>query len=119
MFSVSAPLASAFQQDGGGKESVLKVQGSGGTVCPLAATCAETDYFLDGDLSEMIEDFSDGRIQFAFLKVKDPNTSLPKYALIGWCGEGVPERTKGYFTSHLNTVSKTLSVGVLACNQEA
>ena len=30
VFSVSAPLANAFQQDGGGKESVLKVQSTGG-----------------------------------------------------------------------------------------
>lgn len=31
LFSVSAPLVNAFQQDGGGKESVLKVQSTGGT----------------------------------------------------------------------------------------
>lgn len=30
VFSVSAPLANAFQQDNGGKESVLKVQSTGG-----------------------------------------------------------------------------------------
>lgn len=28
--------------------------------------------------------------------------------LIAWCGPGVPERTKGYFTSHLSAVSKIL-----------
>lgn len=56
----------------------------------------------------MIEDFNEGRIQFAFVKVKDPNTSLPKNVLIAWCGGGVPERTKGYFTSHLNAVAKVL-----------
>jgi hypothetical protein len=31
IFSVSAPLVNAFQPDAGGKESVLKVQGTGGT----------------------------------------------------------------------------------------
>lgn len=30
IFSVSAPLANAFKQDAGGKESVLKVQSTGG-----------------------------------------------------------------------------------------
>ncbi|KAI0204747.1 hypothetical protein F4808DRAFT_309221 [Astrocystis sublimbata] len=90
LLSVQAPLANAFQ-DNSNKESVLKVQTTG-----------------DGELDDLIEDFSEGRIQFAFLKVKDPNTGLPKYALIAWCGEGVPERTKGYFTSHLNAVSKVL-----------
>ncbi|CZR53783.1 related to ABP1-actin-binding protein [Phialocephala subalpina] len=91
IFSVSAPLVNAFQQDSGGKESVLKVQDKG-----------------EGELIDMIDDFSEGRVQFAFVKVKDPNTTLPKYVLIGWCGEGVPERTKGYFTSHLAAVSKIL-----------
>ncbi|KAH7413327.1 hypothetical protein BKA64DRAFT_703432 [Cadophora sp. MPI-SDFR-AT-0126] len=91
VFSVSAPLVNAFQQDSGGKESILKVQSTG-----------------EGELIDLIEDFSEGRVQFAFVKVKDPNTTLPKYVLIGWCGEGVPERTKGYFTSHLAAVSKIL-----------
>ncbi|KAL9085356.1 MAG: hypothetical protein Q9165_007647 [Trypethelium subeluteriae] len=90
LFSVSAPLANAFQQDSG-KESVLKVQTTG-----------------EGELADLVEEFSDGRIQFAFVKVKDTNTALPKCVLIAWCGEGVPERTKGYFTSHLTAVSKLL-----------
>ncbi|KAI1107598.1 hypothetical protein F4804DRAFT_296504 [Jackrogersella minutella] len=90
LFYVQAPLANVFQ-DSGSKESVLKVQTTG-----------------SGELEDLIEDFNEGRVQFAFLKVKDPNTGLPKYALIAWCGGGVPERTKGYFTSHLNAVSKVL-----------
>ncbi|KIW17002.1 hypothetical protein PV08_04193 [Exophiala spinifera] len=89
VFSVSAPLANAFQQDSANKESVLKVQSTG-----------------EGELIDLVDEFSDGRIQFAFVKVKDSNTGLPKCALIAWCGEGVPERTKGYFTSHMNTAAK-------------
>ncbi|KAJ4860224.1 variant SH3 domain-containing protein [Trichoderma breve] len=61
LFSVQAPLVNAFQ-DSGSKESVLKVQSTG-----------------DGDLTELIEDFSEGRIQFAFVKVKDPNSGLPNH----------------------------------------
>ncbi|KAJ5112087.1 hypothetical protein N7532_000132 [Penicillium argentinense] len=91
LFSVSAPLVNAFQQDSGNKESVLKVQSTG-----------------DGELEDLIEEFSEGRVQFAYVKVTDPNTGLPKNVLIAWCGEGVPERTKGYFTSHLASVSKFL-----------
>ena len=65
---------------------------------------------LDGELADLIDEFSEGKVQFAYVKVKDPNTELPKNVLIAWCGEGVPERTKGYFTSHLATVSKFLHV---------
>lgn len=90
VYSVKAPLANAFTNDSG-KESVLNVQTTG-----------------EGELVDLIEEFSDGRIQFAFVKVKDTNTGLPKNALIAWCGEGVPERTKGYFGSHLGAVSKIL-----------
>ncbi|KAF2035973.1 hypothetical protein EK21DRAFT_53267 [Setomelanomma holmii] len=90
VFAVAAPLVNAFQGDGG-KESLLKVQSTG-----------------EGELIDLVDEFSDGRIQFAFVKVKDPNTSLPKNVLIAWCGEGVPERTKGYFGSHLTVVSKLL-----------
>ncbi len=61
-------------------------------------------------MTDLIDEFSDGKIQFAFVRVRDPNTSLPKYVLIGWCGEGVPERTKGYFTSHFAAVSRVLHV---------
>ncbi|KAF9889481.1 hypothetical protein FE257_007190 [Aspergillus nanangensis] len=91
VFSVSTPLVNAFQRDAGNKESVLKVQSSG-----------------EGELSDLIDEFSEGKIQFAFVKVICPNTGLPKNVLIAWCGEGVPERTKGYFTSHLSAVSKVL-----------
>ncbi|KAK3337357.1 hypothetical protein B0T19DRAFT_396988 [Cercophora scortea] len=90
LFSVQAPLLNAFQ-DSGAKESILKVETTG-----------------DGELADLIEDFNEGRIQFAFVKVKDPNTGLPKNVLIAWCGGGVPERTKGYFTSHVAAVAKVL-----------
>ena len=116
VFAVSAPLVNAFQQDGAGKESVLKVQTTGGWPSNFirAACVSSADCPTEGDLVDLIDEFSDGRIQFAFVKVRDPNTSLPKYVLIAWCGEGVPERTKGYFTSHLAAVSKVLHVGHLS-----
>ncbi|EAQ92503.1 hypothetical protein CHGG_00738 [Chaetomium globosum CBS 148.51] len=90
LFTVQAPLLNAFQNTGA-KESVLKVETTG-----------------EGELADLVEDFSEGRIQFAFVRVKDPNSGLPKNVLIAWCGGGVPERTKGYFTSHVSAVSKIL-----------
>ncbi|KAK2068732.1 hypothetical protein P8C59_003360 [Phyllachora maydis] len=91
LFSVQAPLVNAFQDAGTTKESLLKVESTG-----------------DGELADLVDDFNEGRIQFAFVKVKDPNTGLPKNVLIAWCGGGVPERTKGYFTSHAAAVAKVL-----------
>ncbi|EFX05428.1 actin-binding protein [Grosmannia clavigera kw1407] len=103
LFSVQAPLLNAFQNSGA-KESILKVDGTG-----------------SGELEELVEDLNDGRIQFAFVRVQDPNSGLPKNVLIAWCGGGVPERTKGYFTSHLTAVSKILHgyhVQITARSQE-
>ncbi|CAG8629815.1 7597_t:CDS:10, partial [Ambispora leptoticha] len=74
----------------------------------------------DGGLEELEDEFNDGKIQFAFVRVKDPNTELPKFVLIGWvkyhvphvrlsrCGDGVPETKKGLFNSHFNEVSNFL-----------
>ena len=76
----------AFQQGPGGKESVLKVQSTGGEPAGTAGTfLREADIeSLEGELVDLIDEFSDGRVQFAFVKVKDPNTALPKNVLIGW-----------------------------------
>ncbi|KAI7899309.1 uncharacterized protein BX663DRAFT_522154 [Cokeromyces recurvatus] len=60
----------------------------------------------DGGLEELNDEFSDGKVQFAYAKVIDPNTELPKFVFIGWCGSGVPELRKAFFNSQLNDVSK-------------
>ena len=90
IFAVQAPLASAFQNDSG-KESILRLFRTG-----------------EGELAGMADEFSEGKIQYGFVKVKDPNTTLYKSVFVAWCGDGVPERTKGYFSSHTAAVQKLL-----------
>jgi len=51
---------------------------------PAWVFCETDTPSAEGDLSDLVEEFSDGRVQFAFVKVKDPNTTLPKSALIAW-----------------------------------
>ena len=41
----------------------------------------------EGELVDLIDEFSDGKIQFAFVKVKDQNTALPKSVLVAWVGQ--------------------------------
>ncbi|KAF9542786.1 hypothetical protein EC957_001684 [Mortierella hygrophila] len=55
----------------------------------------------DGGLEELEDEFMDGKIQYAFARIIDPNTELNKFILIAWCGDGVPESKKGLFNSHL------------------
>ncbi|CAN6674751.1 actin-binding protein [Trichomonascus vanleenenianus] len=56
------------------------------------------------DLSEFVEEFDDGKIQYGLARVMLDN--LPKIVLVGWVGEGVPERTKGYFNAHFSSVAR-------------
>lgn len=37
-----------------------------------------------GGLEELEDEFNDGKVQFAFCRVKDPNTKLDKFVLISW-----------------------------------
>jgi hypothetical protein len=60
-------------------------------------------------LDELEDEFNDGRVQFAFVRVKDPNTKLDKFVLIAWLGEGVPDARKGLFPSHSAAIAKHLS----------
>jgi len=63
----------------------------------------------DGGLDELIEDFNPGKIQYAFLKVEDPKTSLPKFVLINWQGETAPGNRRGICAMHLHDVEKFMS----------
>ncbi|PPQ71153.1 hypothetical protein CVT24_009834 [Panaeolus cyanescens] len=78
-----------FTYEGGTND--LKVQGTG-----------------NGGLEELEEEFSDGRIQYAFARVIDPNSKLPKFVQINWCGDGVPEAKKGLFHTHSGAVARYL-----------
>lgn len=51
---------------------------------PLSPKAQLLIFFAEGELTDLVDEFSEGRIQFAFVKVKDPNSSLPKNVLIAW-----------------------------------
>ncbi|ORY81918.1 hypothetical protein BCR37DRAFT_23832 [Protomyces lactucae-debilis] len=59
------------------------------------------------DYDEFPDEFSDGRLQYAFLKVTEPNSQLPKFVLVGWCGDGAPR--KGIFQQHFASVAGQLT----------
>merc|ERR1712098_908182 len=63
----------------------------------------------DGGLDELIEDFNPGKIQYAFLKVEDPKTSLPKFVLINWQGETAPGNRRGICAMHFHDIEKFMS----------
>lgn len=75
----------------------------------------------DGSLAEMAEDLNSGSIMYAFCQVQDPKTSLPKYVLINWQGEGAPVVRKGMCANHIRSVCdflKCIHVTVNARTEE-
>lgn len=54
----------------------------------------------------MIEDLNSGKVMYAFVKVNDPKTSLPKCVLINWQGEGANTVRKGICANHLRDVER-------------
>ncbi|KAL2911976.1 actin binding protein [Polyrhizophydium stewartii] len=88
ILSESDPLNWAILSYSGGTND-LKLFGSG-----------------DGGLEELKDEFEEGKIQYAFARVVEPISGLPKFVLIAWCGDGVPVAKKGLFHHHVNDVVK-------------
>nr|CAD7426260.1 unnamed protein product [Timema monikensis] len=74
-----------------------------------------------GGVEELTEDLNSGKIMYAFCKVMDPKTSLPKCVLINWQGEGAPHARKGTCANHVHEVTnffKGVHVTLNARNEE-
>ncbi|KNC72049.1 hypothetical protein SARC_15403, partial [Sphaeroforma arctica JP610] len=74
-----------------GKTSTLKVLETG-------------DDGLDG----LNYSFSDGAVQYAFAKVTDTKTNLPKFVFISYAGEGAQQHRKGAMHTHMDDITKVL-----------
>jgi hypothetical protein len=61
-----------------------------------------------GSLDDLAEEFNDSQIQFAFCRVIDDDSRLPKFILINWCGDGVPVAKKALVSSHLIDIRQQL-----------
>lgn len=62
----------------------------------------------DGGLEEMVEELNSGKVMYAFCRVEDPNSGLPKYVLINWTGEGVNSSRKGLCANHVLSMANFL-----------
>ncbi|XP_030324536.1 drebrin-like protein isoform X1 [Calypte anna] len=73
----------------------------------------------DGGLEELVEELNSGKVMYAFCRVRDPNSGLPKYVLINWTGEGVNDVRKGACANHLSTVANFLKGAHVTINARA
>ncbi|XP_078095791.1 drebrin-like protein B isoform X2 [Mustelus asterias] len=73
----------------------------------------------DGGLEELVEELNSGKVMYAFCRVKDPNSGLPKFVLINWTGEGVKDARKGLCANHVSTVANFLKGAHVTINARA
>ncbi|XP_050972919.1 drebrin-like b isoform X3 [Labeo rohita] len=73
----------------------------------------------DGGLEELVEELNSGKVMYAFCRVKDPNSGLPKYVLINWTGEGVKDARKGQCANHVSSIANFLKGAHVTINARA
>ncbi|XP_067279487.1 drebrin isoform X6 [Pseudorasbora parva] len=59
----------------------------------------------DGGLAEIAVTFDNTRIMYGFCSLKEPTAALPRYVLINWVGEDVPDARKCACASHVATIA--------------
>ncbi|NXD18228.1 DBNL protein, partial [Nothocercus nigrocapillus] len=67
----------------------------------------------------MVEELNSGKVMYAFCRVTDPNSGLPKYVLVNWTGEGVNDVRKGACANHVSTVASFLKGAHVTINARA
>ncbi|XP_059359160.1 drebrin-like b isoform X2 [Carassius carassius] len=73
----------------------------------------------DGGLEELVEELNTGKVMYAFCRVEDPNSGLPKYVLINWTGEGVKDTRKGQCANHVSSMANFLKGAHVTINARA
>lgn len=73
-------------------------------------------FCVDGGLEEMVEELNSGKVMYAFCRVRDPNSGLPKYVLINWVR---PALTQGFFSLKFFFFLKTTNIWRFQCGREA
>ncbi|XP_020511681.2 drebrin isoform X4 [Labrus bergylta] len=63
-----------------------------------------------GGLPEITLTFDSGRVMYGFCSLKEPNSALPRFILINWVGDDVPDARKCACASHVATIADFLQV---------
>ncbi|XP_053542962.1 drebrin-like protein B isoform X2 [Ictalurus punctatus] len=61
-----------------------------------------------GGLDQMVQELNAGKVMYAFCRVTDPNSGVPKFILINWTGEGVAGVRRGVCANHFNSMAHFL-----------
>lgn len=58
-----------------------------------------------GGLAEITLTFDNSKVMYGFCSLKEPTAALPRYILINWVGEDVPDARKCACASHVATIA--------------
>ncbi|XP_077362025.1 drebrin isoform X6 [Festucalex cinctus] len=58
-----------------------------------------------GGLAEITLTFDSARVMYGFCSLKEPNAALPRYILVNWVGDDVPDARKCACASHVATIA--------------
>ncbi|XP_035034784.1 drebrin isoform X2 [Hippoglossus stenolepis] len=61
---------------------------------------------VGGGLPEITLTFDNGKVMYGFCSLKEPSAALPRYILINWVGEDVPDARKCACASHVATIAE-------------
>ncbi|XP_076876039.1 drebrin-like a isoform X3 [Brachyhypopomus gauderio] len=61
-----------------------------------------------GGLEEMVQELNSGKVMYAFCRVQEPGSGVPKFVLINWTGEGVKVVRKGTCANHVPSMANFL-----------
>ncbi|XP_018584056.1 drebrin isoform X2 [Scleropages formosus] len=64
----------------------------------------------EGGLQEVSATFDSSCIMYGFCSLKEPTATLPRYVLINWVGEDVPDARKCACASHVATIAEFFQV---------
>ncbi|XP_008331583.1 drebrin isoform X2 [Cynoglossus semilaevis] len=59
-----------------------------------------------GGLPEITLTFDSSRVMYGFCSIKEPSAALPRYILINWVGDDVPDARKCACASHVATIAE-------------
>ncbi|XP_031682545.1 drebrin isoform X11 [Oncorhynchus kisutch] len=59
-----------------------------------------------GGLPEITVTFDNARVMYGFCSLKEPTAALPRYVLINWVGEDVPDARKCQCASHVANIAE-------------
>uniref|UniRef100_A0A8C7MRE5 Drebrin n=1 Tax=Oncorhynchus kisutch TaxID=8019 RepID=A0A8C7MRE5_ONCKI len=65
-----------------------------------------------GGLPEITVTFDNARVMYGFCSLKEPTAALPRYVLINWVGEDVPDARKCQCASHVANIAEFFQVSL-------